>query len=234
MSDSGAVVVVGGTSEIGMAIAQHYVDQGKEVWVSSRDAERASQSASELGGAAKGFALDLNDLDGIPSALEGIGSVSRLVLVAIERNQNSIAEFDAHSAAGLFTLKLSGYPQVINSLLDRLTEDASIVLFGGLAKEKPYPGGTTVCIVNGGISTMVHTLAQELAPRRVNAIHPAIVGDSWFWADKPAEVLEAFRAETPTGRLITAADVADATVFLLENPGMNGSNLNLDAGWLRT
>lgn len=234
MSDSGAVVIVGGTSEIGMSIAQHYVDQGREVWVSSRDAERAAQSASELGGNARGFALDLNDLDGINPALQEIGSVARLVLVAIERNQNSIAEFDAHSASNLFTLKLSGYPEVINSLLDRLTEDASVVLFGGLAKEKPYPGGTTVCIVNGGITTMVHALTLELAPRRVNAIHPAIVGDSWFWADKPAEVLEAFRTQTPSGRLITAADVADATVFLLENPGMNGSNLNLDAGWLRT
>ena len=60
------------------------------------------------------------------------------------------------------TLKLVGYTAAINALLPHLTEDASIVLFGGLAKERPYPGSTTVTSINGAVSTMVHTLALEL------------------------------------------------------------------------
>jgi NAD(P)-dependent dehydrogenase (short-subunit alcohol dehydrogenase family) len=70
-----------------------------------------------------------------------------------------------------------------------------------------------------------------LAPVRVNAIHPGIVGDSPFWAGKP---LDAVITRTPTGRLVTMAEVVDATVFLLENRGINGVNLAIDGGWMLT
>ena len=78
---------------------------------------------------------------------------------------------------------------------------------------------------------MVHTLATELAPIRVNAIHPGIVADSPAWSGKP-EAIERVKARTPGGRLATMADVANAVIFLLENPAVNGVNLNVDGGWL--
>ena len=102
-------------------------------------------------------------------------------------------------------------------------------MFGGRAKDRPYPGSTTVTAVNGGISALIRTLAVELAPVRFNAIHPGIVGDSPFWENKP---LDAVLQRTPTGRLVTMADVVDATVFLLENRGVNGVNLAVDGGWM--
>jgi NAD(P)-dependent dehydrogenase (short-subunit alcohol dehydrogenase family) len=82
--------------------------------------------------------------------------------------------------------------------------------------------------------TMVHTLAIELAPLRVNAIHPAVVGDSPYWANKPQAVLDALRARTPLGELVTIDDVVDATIFLLENRGVTGVNLRVDGGWMLT
>jgi NAD(P)-dependent dehydrogenase (short-subunit alcohol dehydrogenase family) len=91
-----------------------------------------------------------------------------------------------------------------------------------------------VSTINGGIIGMVNTLAIELAPIRVNAIHPGIVGDSWYWAAKPAEVLEAYRSRTPTGILATQADVVDAIDFLLRNKSMNGQQIGIDGGWMLT
>ena len=88
--------------------------------------------------------------------------------------------------------------------------------------------------VNGGIHTLVHTLALELAPIRVNAVHPAIVGDSPYWREKPPAVLEGFRSRTPIGRLVSMEDIVGAVVFLLENRAMCGVNLPVDGGWLRT
>jgi NAD(P)-dependent dehydrogenase (short-subunit alcohol dehydrogenase family) len=81
----------------------------------------------------------------------------------------------------------------------------------------------------GGIASLIRTLAIELAPIRFNAIHPGIVGDSPFWESKP---LDAVVARTPTGRLVTMAEVVDATVFLGENGGVNGVNLYVDGGWM--
>src|SRR5438045_652567 len=98
-------------------------------------------------------------------------------------------------------------------LAPRLHDSWSSFMFGGLAKWKPYPGSTTVTSVNGAVETMVRTLAIELAPVRVNALHPGIVGDSPTWKDKTA-VLDATREKTPTGRVVTMADIAPAAGFL--------------------
>jgi len=88
-----------------------------------------------------------------------------------------------------------------------------------------------VSTVNGGVIGMVHTLAVELAPIRVNAIHPGIVGDSPFWTGKP---LDHVISRTPIGRLATMEQVAEATEFLLFNRAVNGVNLPVDGGWLLT
>jgi NAD(P)-dependent dehydrogenase (short-subunit alcohol dehydrogenase family) len=128
------------------------------------------------------------------------------------------------------TLKLVGYTEVLHTLLDRLSDDSSVLLFGGMAKERPYPGSTTVSTVNGGVVGLTRTLVEELKPIRVNSLHPGIVGDSPFWAEKPAAI-ENYASQTPTGRLATMADIVGATRFLLENTSVNGVELIVDNGW---
>ena len=123
---------------------------------------------------------------------------------------------------------------MINALLPGMGDDASILMFGGLARDRPYPGSTTVTTVNGGVTSLVRTLVIELAPIRVNAIHPAIVGDSPQWVDMPPDRVKALADRTPIGRLVTMDEVIDATRFLLENGAMNGINLAVDGGWICT
>ena len=107
-----------------------------------------------------------------------------------------------------------------------------VVLFGGRAKDRPYPGSTMVSTVNGGVTGLVHSLAVELAPIRCNAIHPGIVGDSPYWSAKGEAVLERYRSEVPSRQLTTMQDVVGAVVFLLENRSVTGVDLYIDAGWL--
>jgi NAD(P)-dependent dehydrogenase (short-subunit alcohol dehydrogenase family) len=158
-----------------------------------------------------------------------VGPVSRLVLTSINRDRNPVREYDWSTAMELATMKLVGFVEVIHVLLDRLSGDSSVLLFGGRAKDRPYPGSTTVTSVNGAIASLINTLCVELAPIRFNAIHPGITSDSPEWRDKD---LSQVLARTPTGRLVTMADVVDASVFLLENPAMNGENLYVDGGWM--
>jgi NAD(P)-dependent dehydrogenase (short-subunit alcohol dehydrogenase family) len=89
-----------------------------------------------------------------------------------------------------------------------------------------------VTTVNGGVWGLVNTLAVELAPVRVNAIHPGVVGDSPYWSVKPQSVLDALVARTPIGRLATMDEIVDASIFLLENGAVNGVNLEVDGGWM--
>jgi NAD(P)-dependent dehydrogenase (short-subunit alcohol dehydrogenase family) len=232
MTEHGSVVVVGGTRGIGLEVARHYVERGREVVLTGRDPSRAQEVAGALGGKATGVALELAEPHGIIGQLADLGPVEHLVLSAIDRDENTAREYSVDRAINLVTQKLVGYTEVIHALLDRMSDASSIVLFGGLAKERPYPGSTTVTTVNGGVTSMIRTLATELAPIRVNAIHPAIVGDSPYWKDKPPAVLDALKARTPIGRLITMEEVVGGVAFLLGNGAVNGINLHLDGGWL--
>jgi NAD(P)-dependent dehydrogenase (short-subunit alcohol dehydrogenase family) len=230
----GCYVVVGGTSGIGLEVARSLADRGDEVVLTGRDAERAQNAASAVGGAARGLAFDLVRPTEISGRLGGIERVDGLVIAAIERDENTVRDYDVDRALRLVTMKLVGYTEVVHALAPRFHERSSIVLFGGLAKERPYPGSTTVTTVNGAVSSMVRTLAVELAPVRVNAIHPGVVGDSPAWSGKPPAVLEALVNRTPAGRLAAMRDVAHAVLFLLANPAVNGVNLDVDGGWLLT
>jgi NAD(P)-dependent dehydrogenase (short-subunit alcohol dehydrogenase family) len=225
----GLVLIVGGTAGLGRALAAHYRERGHPVLITGRDAERASGVAGELGEGVTGLGFDLSRPETIAAALAAVGPVSRLVLAAIQRDDNPVRDYDVAGASELTIMKLVGYPETIHALLDRLSEDSAVLLFGGRAKDRPYPGSTTVTTVNGGVASMINTLAIELAPIRFNAIHPGITSDTPQWKDRP---LDHVLARTPTKRLVTMAEVVDACVFLLENPAMNGQNLYVDGGWM--
>jgi len=224
-----SVLVVGGTTGIGLEIARYYADGGHRVTLTGRDAGRAAAAAKDAGGDTTGLALDLAAPEGIAPALAGLGAVDGLVLAAIERDLNTVADYDISRAVRLVTLKLVGYTEVVHALRSRIAPDGAIVLFGGLAKERPYPGSTTVSTVNGGVAGLLNTLVVELAPIRVNAIHPGIVGDSPYWRDRD---LSHVIARTPCGQLARMADIVDAVAFLLGNRAVNGVSLNVDGGWL--
>lgn len=226
-------IIIGGTHGIGLMLAEIMAARGDRVTIAGRDQARAAAAAAAIGPNVTGIAVDLTKPHSVGAALAGVGPVQYVVLSAIHRDMNTTRDYDIDKAINLVTLKLVGYTAAINALLPNMSPDASIVLYGGLAKERPYPGSTTVTSINGAVTTMVHTLALELAPIRVNALHPGIVGDSPAWSEKQ-ETLDRVIARTPTKKLATMKDVATATLFLLENGSVNGVNLNVDNGWLLT
>jgi NAD(P)-dependent dehydrogenase (short-subunit alcohol dehydrogenase family) len=230
------IVVIGGTSGIGLEIAKEVVARGDRVVLTGREQLRAERIAESVGENATGLALDISEPETIAGSLASVGEVHGLVLAAIERDANTVREYEIARARRLVTLKLVGYTETVHTLLDRLepTVDTGIVLFGGRAKDAPYPGSTTVATINGGVEGLVHTMALELAPMRVNGLHPGIIGDSPFWADKPAAVLQGYESRTPGGKLATMADIVGATMFLLDNRGVSGTSLYVDRGWRLT
>ena len=230
----GTVVIVGGTQGLGRELAQSYADDGRDVVVTGRDQSRADAAASEIGGSTRGLGFDLAEPHTIAGALAGVEDVDHLVLAAIERDVNKIREYDIDAALRLVTMKLVGYTEVIHALLPQMRDDSSILIYGGLARDRPYPGSTTVTTVNGGVTSLVRTLVIELAPIRVNAIYNGIVGDSPQWKDMAPERHKALVDRTPIGRLVTMEESMGAARFLLENQAINGINLNVDGGWMCT
>jgi len=233
---SRTILIVGGTSGIGLELARDVIARGDRVVITGRDDENCRAIAEGLGPNASSVALDISEPETIAGQLAGLGQIHGLVLAAIERDANTVRDYDIAKATRLVTLKLVGYAETVHTLLDRLepSRETGIVLFGGRAKDAPYPGSTTVSTINGGVEGLTRTLALELAPIRVNAIHPGIIGNSPFWANKPEGVLDQYTTRTPGGELATMADIVDATQFLLRNQGISGESIYIDRGWRLT
>ncbi|MFE7169355.1 SDR family oxidoreductase [Streptomyces sp. NPDC057616] len=226
-----STLIVGGSGGLGSVMAQHFADRGDDVIVTSRDKARAEAIAAQIGGSTRGLALDLARPETISASLADVTDVDNVVITAVGQAANTLAQFDITDAVSAVTMKLVGYAETVRVLRERFTPDASVVLFGGLAKERPYPGSTVVSTFNAGISGLVRTLAIEIAPHRVNALHPGLIGDSPKWRDVPDPP---HSAQTPIGRLVTMAEIADATAFLLHNTGVNAHDLHMDGGLLAT
>jgi NAD(P)-dependent dehydrogenase (short-subunit alcohol dehydrogenase family) len=233
MAGDGSVVIVGGTRAIGLELVRHYARTGHEVVLTGQSKENVDAAVAMVtaeGGRVRGLTFDLARPNAIAGFLSDVGPVEHLVLAAIERDHNTVAEYHLDRAIRLVTLKLVGYTAVVSALRDRLSPRSSVVLFGGMAKERPYPGSTTVTTVNGGIVGLTRTLVEELKPIRVNSIHPGVVGDSPYWSEKPAAIAK-YTSETPIQRLCRMDEIVNAVVFLLENTAVNGVDLIVDGGW---
>lgn len=222
-------VVIGGTSGLGRFIAARHAGRGDTVVIAGRDAHKAEAAARELGPAVTGIGVDLARPETIAESLRAVERVDHLVITAAFQKPNTLKEFNVEEAVVAVTTKLVGYTEAIRALHDRFTPSASVVIFGGLAKERPYPGSTVITTFNSAITGLIKTLAVEIAPHRVNALHPALVADSPRWAGTD---LSPMAARTPIGRLITMEEVADAADFLLGNGAMNAHDLFVDGGVL--
>jgi len=156
--------------------------------------------------------------------------VQHLALCAFFRDLNTVRDLNAAAARDLMTIKIVGYAEVVHALHGRLLPTASLLLYGGGLKDRPLVGTLTVSTANAAMMGLARALAVELAPIRVNAIHPGMVADSPFWSGQPAELREAIRLRTPTGRYTTMREVTTAAAFLLEHPALNGVNLDVNGG----
>jgi NAD(P)-dependent dehydrogenase (short-subunit alcohol dehydrogenase family) len=162
MTSRKTAVVVGGSSGIGLAVAKALAARGEAVAVTSRDPKKAEAAARQVGHGATTIIVDIARPEEIGQKFAPIGPVDHLVITAVDRDRNSVKAYDVAAAIKLVTTKLVGY--TAHTLVERFTPDAAIVLYGGQARDRPYPGSTTVTAVNGGVSALVRTLAVELAP----------------------------------------------------------------------
>src|SRR5678815_1607822 len=132
------VLIIGGTGGIGRALAERYASLGSDVVITSRDAGRAATMAAEIGPNVRGIALDIAEPEKIAGMLADVGNIDRLLIVAIERDSNTVRNYDIAKARRAVTLSLVGYTEVVHTMLDRMNPDASVVIFGGLAGQRPY------------------------------------------------------------------------------------------------
>src|ERR1700741_3019923 len=170
------IVVLGGSSGIGLAVAQQAVALGATAIIASSNAERVKQAVATLDGHAEGHTLDLANERDIGIFFQNIGDFDHLIFTAGDTLQlNELAATDLAKARHAFELRFWAVLAAVKHASAHIREGGSIVLTTGVAGERPHKGWTLAASVCGAIVALTRALAVELAPIRVNAVSPGVV-----------------------------------------------------------
>jgi NAD(P)-dependent dehydrogenase (short-subunit alcohol dehydrogenase family) len=230
------VLVVGGTKNIGLRIAQRADEAGARVVIAGRDAEQASAIASTLTHA-RGLRLDVTDEDNIASAASEIGFVEHIVVTAAAPHHAAVTELEHDKVVHAFEAKVIGPLMLAKHFAPRIAFGGSMVLFSGVAAWKPAPGRVVTGITNGAVAFAVSQLAKELAPVRVNAVSPGIIDRSACDAMPAHErgvFLDDAAAGTLTGHIGHTEHIVDAVMWLLTADFVTGETIHVDGGARRS
>lgn len=233
------VVVVGGTSGIGLAVAAAAAAVNAEVRIGGGRAERAAAAALRIGAGVVGAAVDLRRARSIAGFFADIARIDHLVITAQSplavSTLKPISAFDAAAARDVFEVKLFGMLAAVKAALPLLARDGSITLLSGAASRRTIAGHAVLGAVNGAVEAAGRQLARELAPIRVNVVSPGLTRTEAYDAMPAAdrEAMFAARAKAlPVGRVGRPEDIALAVLHLMRNSYVTGTVNDVDGGGL--
>ncbi|WP_265565402.1 SDR family oxidoreductase [Streptomyces hygroscopicus] len=228
------VVLMGGTSGIGLATAKAVSAQGAQAIVVSSRQSSVDKALSELPQEAEGRVVNLADTEQIADLFASLGDVDHLVYTAGEPLALMPLEtLDIEAARSFFTLRFFSALDAVRAAAPRLRAGGSVTLTTGIAKDRPGPGWAVAAGICGAVEALTKALAVELAPVRVNAVSPGVVR-SPLWSgmsegDRDA-MFENIGKSLPVGRVGEVEDIAQAYLYLITQPYTTGSIITIDGG----
>jgi NAD(P)-dependent dehydrogenase (short-subunit alcohol dehydrogenase family) len=228
------VVVLGGSSGIGLAVARQAAEQGAELVIASSNAERVRQAAASLGGKAAGHALDLGNEQAIQQFFGKLGGFDHLVFTAGDAlHLSELPATDLKNARRAFELRYWSALAAVKYGSPQIRAGGSVVLTTGIAGQRPFKGWVIAASVCGTIEALTRALAVELAPIRVNAVSPGVVKTN-LWQNMTERQRESMYDEIGkkllVGRAGEADDIARTYLYLMQEGYSTGQIVVVDGG----
>jgi NAD(P)-dependent dehydrogenase (short-subunit alcohol dehydrogenase family) len=230
------IVVLGGSSGIGLAVAQQAVELSAEVVIVSSDAQKIQRAVTTLGGNAEGRTLDLTDELAIEAFFRKLGGLDHLVYTAGDSLQlGELATTDLKKARHAFELRYWSALAAVKYAAAQIRAGGSIVLTSGIAGQRPRKGWVLSASVCGANEALTRALAVELAPIRVNAVSPGVVRTN-LWQNMSEQDRESMYARAGKtlllGRVGEASDIARVYLYLMQEGFSTGQIVVVDGGTL--
>ena len=234
--DGKRVVVLGGSSGIGLATAQAAAREGAAVVIGSSRQGRIDAALATLPADASGHAVDLADEAAVRRLFEQVGEFDHLVFTAGEALQLArLADGDVAAARGFFELRYWGAYLAAKHGSGRIRAGGSIVFTSGIAAARPHAGWAVAASICGAMEALTRALAVELAPIRVNVVSPGVVRTP-LWAAMTETDREALyrdsAAALPVGHVGEPSEIAEAYLYLMRQGYGTGQVLVADGGAL--
>lgn len=227
------IVIVGGATGIGYAIAERALKEGARVVLASRSLDNLRAAASQLGSSRVTIEqVDASDDQSVVTFFERLGHFDHMA-ITIKPHLPSARFLDNDIAAtrAAFDAKFWGQYRLVKHGVKHVNEGGSIVLTSGIAAQRSYPGYSIVSAMNAATEALCKSLATELAPIRVNCVSPGFVDATSPIIGRYAYV-KALVPHLPLDRLGVAQEIADAYFFLFGNAYATGTVLLVDGGAL--
>ncbi|MGJ7912713.1 SDR family oxidoreductase [Neobacillus sp. LXY-1] len=227
------VVIIGGSSGIGLESAKQIIAQGAEVIIASRSEDKLRNAKEQLGVSATTFTLDITQEQQVQSFFDKVGQFDHLVVSAAETFGGPFLQTDTTQARQLFENKFWGQYYAAKYGAPKITPNGSITLFSGVVAYKSMNGSSILGAVNAAVSNLGKTLALELAPLRVNIVSPGII-DTPSRSNMLEETRNHFYASVanklPVKRIGRTEDVAKSVLYLIQNSFVTGTVLHVEGG----
>jgi NAD(P)-dependent dehydrogenase (short-subunit alcohol dehydrogenase family) len=227
------VVIIGGSSGIGLATASAAMAAAAQVIITGRSAERLKSASAELGGAVRSVALDSTDEAGTRDLFASIARVDHLFVSAATVSFGLKLTAPSRELRPSIDTRFWGSLYAVRECLPKMPPDGSITFTSGTAAWRPLPGGSVGSASCGAIEAFARALAVELAPIRVNTIAPGLIDTPLIAAvmgGRAAAMLKREAERLPVRRAGRAEDIADAVLFLMNNGFTTGITLTVDGG----
>ena len=214
------VVVLGGSSGIGLEVAKQAASQGASVVIASSNPERVQKAVASIDGEAQGQAIDVSDERAVATFFSKLGAFDHLVFTAGDSlHLHDLAATDLQQARHAFELRYWAALAAVKYGSPHIRKEGSIVLTTGIAGQRPRKGWVIAASVCGTIEALTRALAVELAPIRVNAVSPGVVRTN-LWQNMGAaereRLYESVGKSLPVGRVGEAHEIAQAYLFLMQ------------------
>lgn len=231
------ILVVGGGSGMGLALAEQLLADGAKVIIVGRSQERLSAAKKQLSfhNSLETIAADISRENEVSQLFQLTGAIDHIVTTAadIAGAYELLPSLELAAVQRVIDSKLIGPLLLAKYGMAVLPSDGSITFTSGIAAYRPAPRGSVVAAVNGALASLAYALAVELGPIRVNVVSPGWV-DTPIWThvagEAKAETLEAMAERLPVGRIGQAADIADAIKSVMLNGYISGTVLHVDGG----
>lgn len=231
------IVIIGGSSGIGLETAKQVISLGAEVVIASRSEDKLYKAKEMLGPRAAIYVLDTSDEQQVKSFFGKVGPYDHLIVSAAETSGGSFLQLETDQARKLFENKFWGQYYAAKYGASQLSTEGSITLFSGVVAYKPMIGSSALGAVNAAVSNLGQTLALELAPIRVNVVSPGII-DTPSRSKMPENTRNQFydtvAHKLPVKRVGLAEDVARGVIYLIQNQFVTGTVLYVDGGHILT
>ncbi|WP_028549691.1 SDR family oxidoreductase [Paenibacillus sp. UNC451MF] len=231
------IVIIGGSSGIGLETARQVTALGAEVIIASRSEIKLQKAKEELGNQAIAYQLDTTHEEEVQSFFSTIGPFDHLVVSAAETSGGPFLQTDTAQARQLFDNKFWGQYYAVKYGAPHISPDGSITLFSGVVAFKSMVGSSILGAANAAVANLGQTLALELAPIRVSIISPGII-DTPSRSKMPEEARNQFYTaianKLPVQRVGNAEDVAQSVLYLLQNQFVTGTVLHVEGGHILT